>query len=147
MRVYLRQDVPKVGMAGEIVKVSDGYAQNFLFPKKLAVEITDDNISVYESRKRVIENRKEVIATETSMLAKKIEAITLVLKRKMHEGQRLYGAVAQVEIVDLLAQKGVKISKSQVLLEKSIKEKGTYPVTIKLSSRLQPACTLKVVPE
>jgi large subunit ribosomal protein L9 len=147
MKVYLKKDVAKVGMAGEIVKVSDGYAKNFLFPRSLAVEITEDNELFYTSRQKTVVHRKEVIASQTSMLAEKIKDIHLTLKRKMHDGQKLYGSISPLEIVDALAQKSVKIAKSQVIFDKSIKEKGTYEVTIKLSSRLQPKMKVTVLPE
>jgi len=106
-----------------------------------------ENEQFYQSRIKQVENRKEVVATATSMLAEKIKSTTVILKRKMHDDDKLYGSVAPNEIVDLLADKGISISKNQVQFEKSIKSKGTYEVTIKLSSRLQPQLTVKVVPE
>lgn len=153
VKVFLLKDVEKIGMAGEIVKVKPGYATNFLIPRKLGVEVTKDNESTFTKRQRVIEHRKEVIATETSMLAEKIKGLTLIIKKKAHgdidneEKQKLYGAIGAGEIVDALAQKGVKIAKSQVDFGKSIKTIGNFEVTIKLSSRLKPAVTVKVVPE
>ncbi len=147
MKVYLLKDVEKVGMAGEIVKVSDGYASNFLLPRKAAVQVTPENEQFYQSRIKRIENRKEVLSSQTSMLAEKIKSTTVTIKRKMHDNDKLYGSIAPGEIVDILAEKGISISKSQVQFDKSIKSKGTYEVIIKLSSRLQPHLTLKVVPE
>jgi large subunit ribosomal protein L9 len=147
MRVYLLKDVPQVGIAGEMLNVADGYAQNYLIPRKLAVLITPENQQFFEQKKKTVEKRQEVIATETSMLAERIKSLNIVLRRKMHDTDKLYGSVAPGEIVDLLADKGVKISKSQVLFDKSIKQKGTFEVTIKLSSRLQPKVKLSVVPE
>lgn len=147
MRVYLLKDIEKIGIAGEIIKVSDGYADNFLIPKKLAVRITPVNEQYYAARVKTVEKRKDVIASKTSMLAEKIKSITLTLKRKVHDDNRLYGSVSESEVVDLLAPQGISISKSQVVFDKSIKAKGTFPVTIKLSSSLKPQLTLKVVPE
>lgn len=147
MRVFLRKDVERVGLAGEIIKVSDGFALNYLVPKGLAVIVTPENESQFKGRIKAIEKRKEAIASKTSMLAEKIKSLELVLKRKMHDGTKLYGSVSPTEIVELLAEKGVSVNKSQVIFDKSIKERGSYPVTIKLSSKLQPQLTLKVVPE
>ncbi len=146
MKVYLLKDVEKVGMAGEILKVSDGYATNFLLPKKLAIQITSDNEHIYENKKKMVEHRKEVVATATSMLAEKIKSMNIMLKRKMH-GNKLYGSIAPHEVADLLAEKGVKVAKNQIVFDKSIKEKGSYEITIKLSSRLQPKIKLTIVPE
>lgn len=145
MKVYLLKDVPKIGMAGEILKVSDGYAQNFLFPKKLAVQITPANEKFYEGKIKKIENRKEALASETSMLSEKIKSESLVIKRKTHDSGKLYASIGATEIVDLLAEKGISVAKSQVHFDKTIKTTGTYDVIIKLSSRLQPAVKLKVL--
>lgn len=147
MKVFLLKDVERVGLAGEIIKVAEGFAANFLIPKKLAVEVTPANEKMYQSKIKVVEHRKEVVATKTSMLAEKIASTKITIKRKMHDDGKLYGAIAASEVVDLLAEKGFGIGKSQVDFEKSIKEKGSYQVTIKLSSKLQPKITLTIVPE
>ena len=144
MKVYLLQSIEKVGVSGEIINVSAGYAQNFLFPRKLAVEVTVSNEEFFAQRAKKIEHRKEVIATTTSLLSEQIKGITLVIKKKMHDDERLYASVNASEIVDLLAEQNIKISKSQVVFDKAIKAAGSYPVTIKLSSKLQPQLTLKV---
>lgn len=147
MRIFLKKDIEKIGMAGEIIKVSDGYARNFLFPKKLAVEITPKNESFYKTQVKEVEHRKEVVASQTSMLAERIGTMSLTLKRKLHDDGKLYGAVSQSEIADALAEQGVNIAKNKVVISKSIKTKGTHEVTIKLTSRLQPTVTVTIVPE
>lgn len=147
MKVYLTKNVEKVGLEGEILKVADGFAQNYLFPRKLAVQVTPQNEAFYTAKIKTVEHRKEVIASTTSMLAEKIKSIVITVKRKMHDDGKLYGAISSQEIVDVLTEKGVSVAKSQVDFEKSIKAKGTYEVTIKLSSRLQPKLTLRVIPE
>jgi len=147
MKVFLKKDVEKVGLTGEMVKVSDGYAKNFLIPRGLAIPVTDKNIQFFKDHERIVENRKAVISTQTSMLAEKIGTMQISIKRKMHDDGKLYGALSAHEIVDELAKKGISISKSQVLFGKSIKEKGLHEVTIKLSSRLQPKVKVNIVPE
>ena len=147
MKVYLLQDVEKVGLAGEIIKVSDGFARNSLIPRKLGLEVTNDNEGFFKKREKVIEKRQEAIASKTSMLAERIKSLKLTLKRKLHDDGKLYGSVNPAEIVTLLATNGVSVAKNQIEFDKSIKEKGTYEITIKLSSRLQPKLILQVVPE
>lgn len=147
MEVYLRKNVAKIGLEGEIIKVGDGFARNFLIPQGLAVEITDHNKSQFESKIRKIENRKEVIATETSMLADKISALSITLKRKMHDNGHLYGSINASEIVDAVALKGFSVTKSQIEFDKPIKEKGTFKVTIKLTTRLKPTITVIIAAE
>lgn len=147
MEVYLRKDVEKIGLAGEIIKVGDGFARNFLIPQGLAVEITNHNKGQYLSKIRKVENRKDVIASQTSMFAEKLSTISLSLKRKMHDNGQLYGAINASEIVDALAAQGVNITKSQVEFEKTIKSKGTFKVHIKLTTRLKPAITVTIIAE
>jgi|SRR5579859_5966763 len=150
MKVFLLKDVEKVGMAGEIVKVSDGFATNFIFPRKLGVQVTAENEASFKNKIRSIENRKEAVATATSMLAEKIKGLKLTLKKKIHvednkQTAKLYGSVNPSEVVDLLAGQGVTVAKNQVIFDKTIKETGSYEITIKLSSKLQPKLALKVV--
>ncbi len=147
MKVFLKENIEKIGLAGEVIKVKEGYARNFLLPRKLAVEITKDNEGHYQGRVKAVEHRKEVISTKTSMLAERIQSLKLVLKRKMHDDGKLYGAINPGEIVDLLAKHNISIAKNQVKFDKSIKAKGTFNVTIKLTSRLQPQVIVNIVPE
>ena len=147
MEVYLRRDVEKIGLAGEIIKVGDGFARNFLIPQGLAVEITPHNKNQYIAKIRKVENRKEVIASQTSMLAEKLNTVTVTLKRKMHDDGQLYGSINATEIVEALATKGVSITKSQVEFDKSIKSKGTYKVDIKLTTKIKSTIAVTVVAE
>jgi large subunit ribosomal protein L9 len=147
MKVFLTKDVEKVGMAGEIIKVTDGFARNFLFPRQLAIKVTADNESRFHHKIKQVEDRKEVIATKTSMLAERIAHMTITFARKMHDDGKLYGAINAADIVDALAKEGVSISKSQVIFDKSIKNKGTHEVIIQLTSRLQPLVKVAVVSE
>jgi len=147
MKIFLKKDVEKIGLAGEIVKVGDGFARNYLIPREMAVEITAKNEDFYIKQIRQVSNRKEVIASKTSMLAENINAMKLILKRKTHDDGKLYGSVSVHEIVELLAAQGVNVGKSQIILDKTIKAKGSYKVTVKLTASLQPQLTLLVTPE
>lgn|SRR5690606_35986057 len=147
MQVFLNKDIARIGLAGEIIKVSDGFARNCLIPQGLAVEITEANKKQYQARIRIVEHRKEVIATETSVFAEKINTMHITLKHKMSDDGKLYGAISGTEIVDALAEKGITIGKSQVKFDKAIKSKGTHKVTIQLTSRLKPVLTVTVASE
>lgn len=144
MKVYLLKNVPKVGLAGEIIKVKDGFAKNFLFPQKAAKEVTKGNAAFLESKAKVVENRKEIISSEKSALSVLVQNTKITLKHKIHDNDKLYAAVNATEIVEALAKKDIKISKSQVKFKKSIKTKGTHKVVIKLTSKLQPELTVQV---
>ena len=147
MKVFLLKDIEKVGMAGEIINAKDGHAKNYLVPRKLGVILTPENEKFYSKKVQKVDHRKEVVESKSSMLAERIKSMTITLKRKMHDDGKLYGAINRSEIVDLLSEKGVKVSKSQIEIDKSIKAKGEFSVTVKLSSRLQPKITLAVVEE
>ena len=138
-----------MGCAGEIVKVADGFAHNFLIARKFGLEVTEKNEKSFEKKMRVVEQRNEVIATQTSLRAERIKSIKLTLKRKTHDDGKLYGSVSSGEVVDLLAEKGESVGKSQIEFDggKLIKATGTYEITVKLSSKLQPKIKLSVVAE
>jgi large subunit ribosomal protein L9 len=147
MKIFLLKNVEKVGMAGEIIKAKDGYAINYLIPNKLGVAVTDANEKNFAHRAVVIDQRKEVIASKTSMLAEKIKSMTVTLKRKTHDKDKLFGSINAAEIAQALSEQGVAVTKSQVEIAKSIKAVGTHTVTIKLSSSLKPELTVKIVAE
>lgn len=147
MKVFLLQDVLNVGMAGEMVTVADGFATNYLLPHKLGIMVSKNNAAEFSNRLQKIEHRKEVVQSKTSMLAERIKSVVVTLKRKLHDEGKLYGSISEQEVVDALAEAGVSVTKSQVVFDKSIKAKGSYPVTIRLSSTLQPTCTVRVVSE
>jgi large subunit ribosomal protein L9 len=145
MNVFLLKDIVQVGLKNEIIKVSDGYAKNYLFPNKMAVEVTKANEHLYQDKARKIERRAEIIESTSSVLGDQISRLNLKLKKKMHDGEKLYAAIAQKEIVDLLKEQNISISKSQVVFDKAIKTKGTFEITIKLSSKIQPKFTLQII--
>lgn len=146
-QVYLLKDILNVGMAGEIVGVNDGFATNYIMPRKLGIIVTEKNKAEIEGRIKKVEKRIEVIKSKTSMLAENIKSLQVVVKTKIHDDGKLYGAIRPQVIVDELAKHGISIAKNMVIFDKQIKEKGTHEVTIKLSSTLQPKLTVKVMPE
>jgi large subunit ribosomal protein L9 len=147
MKVFMLKDVENVGMAYQIVQVSDGYALNYLVPRKLAVQLTPHNEAAYLKKVQTTEIKRDVVASKTSMLAQRIESMTLSLKKKLHDGDKLYGSVSPQEIADLLAEKGVVVAKSQIEFEKAIKTLGMHKVVVKLSQKLRPVVSVKITAE
>lgn len=147
MKVFMKKDLVSVGLAGEVVQVDDGYGRNFLIPKGFALEITPHNEHSFKLRAKIVDRRKEVIESNTSILGQKIKETTLIIKRKMHNDGKLYGAINQTEIIDLLKEKGISLSKNQLQLDKTIKSKGTYIIPINLTSRLKTELAIEVVSE
>jgi large subunit ribosomal protein L9 len=139
------KDVEKVGMAGQVVKVSDGYAANFLIPRKLAIKIEGNNITFFEKRIQKVETTSKVLSSKAAMLAERIRNLHLTIQERVHDKGKLYGAVGADEVVELLKKKDITINKKQIEFPKSIKTVGEHRVIIRLSSKLKPELTLKVV--
>jgi large subunit ribosomal protein L9 len=139
------QDVEKVGMAGLVVKVSDGYASNFLLPKKLAVKVDENALDFYKEKVVRQKVSAEVLTSKAAMLAERIKTLHLTIKERIHDNGKLYGSVGADEIVELLKTKDITINRKQVEFEKAIKAVGEHTVTIKISSKLKPQFILKVV--
>ena len=145
VQVYMLKDVENVGMTGQIVKVSEGYALNFLIPKKLATRVDAHNKKHFESKQVREKVTQEVLSTKVAMLAERIKGLHVTVKQKIHDDGKLYGALSADIIVDLLKGKEISITKKQVEFIKNIKNIGEHKVIIKLSAKLKPELTLKVV--
>jgi len=132
MKVILLQDVRDQGKRGQIINVSDGYARNYLLPRKLAVEATD---SALKEQKRLDEAKKrkmELEKAEAIETAKKFESLVVIVKAKSGGAGRLFGSVTNAEIAaELSAQHGINIEKNKIITE-NIKSFGTYEVKVKL---------------
>jgi large subunit ribosomal protein L9 len=134
MEVILIRDVPKLGKAGDVVKVKDGYARNYLIPKGLAILANQKTIKALENQRKVILAKVERERKKLESLAEKLEGISLTVYRKTIEEDRIFGSVSPIDIVNILKERGIEIEKSQVTLEEPIKRLGTFEVPIKLSS-------------
>lgn len=146
MEVILLQDVKSLGKKGEIVKVSDGYARNFIIPKKLGVEATKQNLYELKLQKDAEERRQKEIYEEAVALGKKLEETKITLKIKTGEGGRTFGSVSTKEITAALSeQAGLQIDKKKIQLSEPIKSVGTFMVAVKLHPKV--TAELKVVVE
>lgn len=133
MKVFLLQDVKKLGKAGEIVDVSDGYAKNFILPQKLGKEATKEVLNEWKLKKGAEANRKEQERTEALARAAQIKGKEITLKAKGGENGRLFGSVTTQDIADALkAQHGIEVDKKKIVMKDSIKNAGIYEAEIKL---------------
>jgi len=147
MKVFMLKDVEKIGLAGEMVKVPDGYARNYLVPRKLAELVTGANEAQLVKKAITVKNHKAVVSSKTSMLAEKISQLNLSIKKKMHDSDKLYASIGASDVVDILKKEGIVVAKNQIAFDKRITQKGKYDVTVKLSATLQPKLSLKVISE
>jgi large subunit ribosomal protein L9 len=148
MKVILLADVKKLGRKGEVLEVAEGYARNFLFPRKLAAEASAGNLKNLEHIKEAENRKKEAILQEARELAKKVENIVLQVATKVGEGGKLFGSVTSKDVAEALARvHKIDVDKKKVEIEGAVKSLGTYNVTVKLHPEVQAKCTLQVVQE
>ena len=133
MKVILQQDVRGQGKKGQLVEISDGYARNFLLPRKLAVPATAENINTMTLQEKARQAQMAAEKAEAQALAEKLQGIQVKLAAKAGEGGRLFGAVTSKEIAEALsAQHGLNIAKTKLVLDEPIKSCGGYQIKAKL---------------
>ena len=133
MKVILTQDVKSQGKKGQLVEVSDGYARNFLLPKKLAVIATAENLNTMKLQEKARKAQEAAEKAEAEATAKKLKDMTVKIATKAGEGGRLFGAVTAKEVSEALAQQhGVNIAKTKLVLDEPIKACGGYQIKAKL---------------
>jgi len=144
MKVILLQDVKGKGKKGQMIEVSDGYARNFMLPKKMAIEATADAINTMKMNDKATQERIAREKAEALAVSKKLRAMTLVVKAKGGGAGRLFGAVTNAEIAAALEKQGVKLDKRKIVLGENIKNIGTYTVTCKLGYEINAPLTVKI---
>ena len=133
MKVILTQDIKGVGKKDEIINANDGYARNFLFPKKMAVEANKQNMSLLQGRKDSANFKKEPDKEKANELKDKISKIMLTIKVKSGENGKIFGSITSKEIsTELKKQHNIEIDKKKIMLKEAIKEQGTFTIEIKL---------------
>ena len=145
MKVILLQDVKGKGKKGQMIEVSDGYARNFMLPKKLAIEATPDAINTMRMNDKATQERIAKEKAEALATSKKLREMTVVVKAKGGGAGRLFGSVTNAEIADALAKQGIKLDKRKIVLNETIKNVGTYTATCKLGYEITAPLTVKIV--
>ena len=144
MKVILTQDVKGKGKKGQMIEVSDGYARNFMLPKKLAIEATADAINTMKMNDKATQERIAREKAEALETSKKLRAMTLVVKAKGGGAGRLFGAVTNAEIASALEKQGIKLDKRKIVLNETSKNVGTYTATCKLGYEINAPLTVKI---
>ena len=148
MKVILQQDVRGQGKKGQLVEVSDGYARNFLLPKKLAVPATAENVNTMKQQEKARQAQMAAEKAEAQALAEKLKNIQVKLTAKAGEGGRLFGAVTSKEIAEALsAQHGLNIAKTKLVLDEPIKSCGGYQIKAKLGYEITGTVKVMVAEE
>jgi large subunit ribosomal protein L9 len=145
MDVILREDVEKLGRAGEVVSVKDGYARNFLLPRGLAYLATDGNKRRLDAEQRQRDRRTAAEVAGARDLATRLETVSLSFSMKAGEGDKLFGSVTASDIAERLEAEGLKVDRKHVELEEPIKALGVYKVPIRLHADVKPEVRVWVV--
>ena len=132
MQVILKQDVSKLGDAGDIVKVSDGYGRNFLIPRGLAEPATSSSVAEAEHNKRIADAIRRKQLAGAKGLAEQIEGTAVSIRREAGEDDKLFGSVTNRDIAEALAAEGIELDRRAIQLEEPIKQIGLFQVPVKL---------------
>ena len=145
MKVILTQDVKGKGKKGQMIEVSDGYARNFMLPRKIAIEATADAVNTMKMNDKAPQERIAREKAEALETSKKLREMTLTVKAKGGGAGRLFGSVTNQEIADALAKNaGIKLDKRKIVISDPIKSVGTYTVTCKLGYEINAPLTVKI---
>ena len=132
MEVILKEDVPKLGHRGEVVKVAEGYGRNYLLPRKLAVEATSANKAVIEQMKQSAIRKSAAEKADSEALSKQLEGVSLSFQRKAGEKDHLFGSVTSADIAEALEHKGFNIDRRKIHLNEPLKNLGEFEVPVRL---------------
>lgn len=148
MKVILLQDIKGVGKKDEIINANDGYARNFLFPKKLALEATKDNLLKLQDKKNSAAHKKNIEIEENKKIAEKISKIQLTLSVKAGENGKTFGGITSKEIAEeLKKQHNIDIDRKKIVLKETIKTIGRFLIDIKFGDGVNARLALVVEPE
>jgi len=148
IEILLLSDIPNLGQAGDVVKVADGYARNYLLPKDLAAPVSPHALRRLEKLRKEREELTRIQLAEAKDKAEKLASASVTIRAKTVDGTRLYGSIQAADIVAALeADNKVAVDKTQVDLPEPIKETGTFDVTIKLHPDVAPTIKVWVVEE
>ncbi len=147
MEVILKEDVKGLGKTGEIVKVNDGYARNFLLPSKKAVPATEGNAKMVKEQARKKQEKAKQEDDLAAAAAGKLAGVEITIKKKASEDNKLFGSVSESDIAEELQKLGHQVEKSNVRLEKHIKEPGLFKVAVHFKGGAEARVKVKVIGE
>jgi large subunit ribosomal protein L9 len=147
MKVILKDDVPNLGEAGQIVNVANGYGRNYLIPKGLAMSATPQNIKAMEQDKGLLRVKEEKRLAEANEMARRLSDAACTFPLKAGEGDKLFGSVTSADIAQKLEQQGIELDRKKIHLEHPIKSLGIFTVPVKLHPELTAELKVEVVKE
>jgi len=147
MEVILKEDIVDLGKMGEVVRVRDGYARNYLLPRGLVLVANKKNLKGFEHQKRVIGAQRDKVVKQAQGLSDKLAAVSLVIAVKTGEEGKLFGSVTNMDIERALREKGFDIERRKIHLDEPIKNLGDFEVPVRLAADVTATIRVSVVPE
>lgn len=147
MQVILREDIDNLGKIGDLVKVADGYARNFLVPKKKAIEATPKNVHAMDHAKKMVSDRLRKLKKEAAADADRIKALAITIRAKAGEEGKLFGSVTSMDIAEAMQAQGVAVDRRKIVLDEPIKRLGDHTITVKLHADVTADFKLSVIAE
>ena len=145
MKLILKEDVEKLGLAGDLVEVKDGYGRNYLIPQSKAVLATKSAIKEVERIKQAAAHQAEITVEAAKELAQQIEATSLTLAVTTGEDDKIFGTITNANIAEALAEKGIEVDRRKISLDQDVKSLGEYTASINLLGELKPTVKFWVV--
>lgn len=145
MNVILKENVENLGAIGDQVRVSMGYFRNFLSPRGLAVLADETNVKQVEHQKRALKNKLAAVRAEKEEVKKQLESLSLVIRRKAGESQKLFGSITNQDVADAIEQKGMKVDRKQIEMEGSLKKLGSFKIPVRLMEGVIAEVNLSIV--
>jgi large subunit ribosomal protein L9 len=147
MQVILLQNVPSLGKAGDLVKVSDGYGRNYLIPQRKAILATEKSLKVIEHQKRQVQQSMGKAKKDAEKLGQRIEKLSCTFAKTVGESGKLFGSVTSMDIENYLRENGIEVDRKKISLEEPIKNLGMFTVPIKLHPEVTTHLTVWIVQE
>ena len=147
MEVILKEDIANVGKIGEVVRVRDGYARNYLLPRGLVLIANKKNLRTFEHQKKLVADQKQKVLRQAQGAADRLGSVSLVIAMKVGEEGRLFGSVTNIQIEKALKVQGVNIDRRKIQLDEPFKVAGDYEVPVRLAADLTVPLKISVVPE
>ena len=145
MEVILKEDIVNLGKIGDIVRVRDGYARNYLLPRGLVLEANKKNLRTFEHQKKLVGDQKQKILRQAQSVVDQLNGVALVIPMKVGEEGRLFGSVTNIHIEKALKAKGLNVDRRKIQLTEPIKSAGDYEVPVRLSAEITVPLKVSVV--
>lgn len=147
MEVILKEDIANVGKIGEVVRVRDGYARNYLLPRGLVLLANKKNLKTFEHQKKLVADQKQKITREAKSVGDAVAAVSLIIRMRVGEEGKLFGSVTNIQIEKALKAQGLAVDRRKIQLEEPIKAAGNYEVPIRMTADLTVPLKVSVIPE